>query len=92
MLTARTVSPETGLPSTVMTFTVCGCRILRSSALAARIRMTTRETFSPPPVDPALAPTIMRSTRITRENSGHRSKFSVPKPVVVMTEETAKAA
>ena len=75
-----------------LTFTVCGCRILRSSALAARIRMTTRETFSPPPVDPALAPTIMRSTRITRENSGHRSKFSVPKPVVVMTEETVKAA
>ncbi len=79
MLTARTVSPETGLPSTVMTFTVCGCRILRSSALAARIRMTTRETFSPPPVDPALAPTIMR------EHQDHAGKLR-PKAKILRTE------
>ena len=91
-LTARTVSCPTGLPSMRMTLTVRGRMSLRTSTCAARTRITSRETFRPPPVEPADAPTIMRNTRITRENSGQRSKFSVPKPVVVMTDETENAA
>ena len=34
---------------------------------------------------------IIRIPRMTRENSGHVAKSSVPKPVVVMTELTEKA-
>ena len=65
---------------------------LRTSTCAARIKITRRETLRPPPVEPADAPTIIRNARITRENSGQRSKFSVQKPVVVMTDETENAA
>ena len=55
-------------------------------------KITSRETLTPPPVDPAQAPTIISSTRIHRLSWGHRSKSVVLKPVVVMTDETAKKA
>ena len=40
---------------------------------------------------PAQAPQNISMTRIVRESSGHRSKFTVAKPVVVMIEATWKA-
>ena len=51
-----------------------------------------RETFMPPPVLPAQAPTNMSATRMNLENSGHRLKSTVENPVVVMMDATWKAA
>ena len=46
----------------------------------------------PPPVEPAQAPKSMRSTSRVRENSGHRSKSTLEKPVVEMMVDTWKKA
>ncbi len=40
--------------------------------------MTIRETLKPPPVEPAHAPMTIKKHRITRLNSGHRLKSTVP--------------
>ena len=55
-------------------------------------RITSRDTFMPPPVEPAQAPQIIKKHRIIRLNTGHMPKSSVQNPVVVITEETLKAA
>ena len=46
----------------------------------------------PPPVEPAQAPTNISTTRMDLEKVGQRSKSTVPKPVVVIMEETWKKA
>ena len=63
--------------------------MLRRRLFSSRSR---RATFSPPPVEPAQAPTIISSMMIALEKVGHKSKSVVAKPVVVMMEETVKAA
>ena len=55
------------------------------------MRITILDTFTPPPVLPAHAPTNIRKTRMLLESSGHWSKSTVEKPVVVMMEDTWKA-
>ena len=52
------------------------------------IRMTNRETLTPPPVLPAQAPTNMRMTRIVLDISGHELKSVVANPVVVIIDAT----
>ena len=47
------------------------------------------ENLNPPPVEPAQAPTRDNKQRIILENIGHLSKSIVPKPVVVITDDTA---
>ena len=64
----------------------------RTSRRRIRRRMSTRAHLMPPPVEPAQAPINMSSTRIVLENSGHRLKSVLPKPVVEMMEATWKAA
>ena len=54
------------------------------------IRMTKRDTLTPPPVLPAQAPTNMRMTRIVLDISGHVLKSVVANPVVVMMDATWK--
>ena len=50
--------------------------------------MTNLETFIPPPVLPAHAPTNIRSTSIVFDVCGHKLKLVVEKPVVVIIEPT----
>ena len=50
--------------------------------------MMKRETFMPPPVEPAQAPQNMSRTIISWENWGQSTKSAVPKPVVEMIEAT----
>ena len=50
--------------------------------------ITKRDTFMPPPVLPAHAPTNMSMTRIVLLVPDHRLKSAVEKPVVVMMEAT----
>ena len=78
VLTERMLSREMGLPSICMTLTVCGWSRRWISARAARKRIMSRETFRPPPVDPAHAPMIIKNTKITRDSSGQRLKSTVP--------------
>ena len=54
--------------------------------------MTNRETFIPPPVLPAQAPTSISTSSSIRESSGQRLKSAVAKPVVVITDATWKKA
>ena len=61
-----------------------------NSFLAFLITISALENLNPPPVEPAQAPTRARPISTTLENSGHLSKSNVPKPVVVMTDVTAK--
>ena len=75
-------------PSIRTLTTALGWIIFRISIKAAFTNVTTRVTFRPPPVDPAQAPQNMRMTSSTRENSGHRLKSTLEKPVVEMMEET----
>ena len=64
--------------------------ILRMLLLAVRSSSITLDTLRPPPVLPAHAPMNISNTRIVREYCGHWSKSMVPKPVVVMIDETEK--
>ena len=82
----------TALPSNQTRFTREG-RISRfSSAWQDFSRMMIRETFIPPPVEPAHPPMNISSTRIQRESSGHRSKSQVENPVVLRMVMTWKKA
>ena len=51
-------------------------------------RMIKRDIFIPPPVLPAQAPTNIKITMQARDNSGHRLKSAVAKPVVDIIETT----
>ena len=50
--------------------------------------MRSLETFIPPPVEPAEAPTIISSKRMDLLNMGHRWKSVVANPVVVIMDDT----
>ena len=52
----------------------------------------TLDTLRPPPVLPAQAPMNINTTSRPLENSGHLSKSTVEKPVVVMMDATWNAA
>jgi len=51
-----------------------------------------RDTFIPPPVLPAQAPTNINSTNIVRQVCDQASKFIVAYPVVVIMDPTWNAA
>jgi len=61
-----------------------------SSLRIALKRISTRETFIPPPVLPAQAPIIISNSRIVFDNCGHMLKSVVANPVVVMIVPTWK--
>ena len=67
--------------------------IIRESSLRMVLnKITSRDTFIPPPVLPAQAPTNISVTRIVWESAGHMSKSAVEYPVVVMIAPTWKKA
>ena len=56
------------------------------------INIKSRETLIPPPVLPAQAPINISIIRIVLDTCGHKSKFVVENPVVVIIEPTWNAA
>ena len=84
------VSSSMMRPSKRMLSTDLEWIILRMLLLAVRRSSITLDTLRPPPVLPAHAPMNISNTSSVREYSGHWSKSIVPKPVVVMIDETEK--
>ncbi len=89
--TARTTSWLTCEPSMVILRIWRGCTICRSSLPMPFTMMIMRDTFMPPPVEPAQAPMNIMVTSSTLEKLGHRSKSAVTKPVVEMTDDTVNS-
>ena len=67
-----------------MTLTWLGCTIRFSSRTSDFHRISTRDSFMPPEVEPAQPPVNISTSRAIRQNVGHRAKSTVAKPVVVM--------
>ena len=74
------------------TRTLLGWTRASSSLYMDFSQMMILDTFMPPPVLPAQAPTNIRPMRMVLENWGHTSKSTVENPVVVMMDPTWKAA
>ena len=68
--------------------TSLGFIICLISATKDFTRISTLDTFMPPPVEPAQAPTIISKTNRCLENSGQSSKSTVANPVVVIMLDT----
>ena len=78
------------LPSMHIVSTLLGRTARSTSTLRDLNSITTLAILTPPPVEPADAPIIIRATIIILESSGHLSKSVVTKPVVVIMLDTWK--
>ena len=67
-----------------MTLTWLGCTIRFSSRTSDFHRISTRDTFMPPAVEPAQPPENISTSSAIRQKVGHMAKSTVAKPVVVM--------
>ena len=88
ILTLFIVSFSICLPSNSTLLTERGCSIWRISFLISFSKITIRETFNPPDVEPAHPPINIRQNKMPFESSGQRLKSAVEYPVVVIIEET----
>ena len=71
VLTARSTLLPTGFPSNLIGITARGLIALLMSVEEDFNKITSLETFSPPPVEPPEAPTSVKNNNILRENAGH---------------------
>ena len=79
-------------PSTLMTSTIRGRRVWRSSRRIILHRMVSLDTFRPPAVLPAQPPTNISISSTILLRGDHTVKSAVIKPVVLMMEVTWNAA
>ena len=89
MMSLRTCS-LTGRPPNRRGRTRFGRKERSSCIQIALANKTIRTTFTPPPVDPAQPPTNISARISPLQNSGHCTKSSVPKPVVVVIVSAVK--
>ena len=90
--TPCSASLSTVLPSNFREDTERGCSILLSSRLTDLYMIITRETFSPPAVEPAHPPMNMSRNNTVFDSCGQRSKSTEENPVVVIIDDTWNTA
>ena len=90
--TLRICLSPIGFPSNRTVPTALGWSIRRMSQREVLLRITSRATLIPPPVEPAQAPTNISVTKMALEKVGQVLKSVVANPVVVMMEDTWKKA